>query len=151
MLLTWLIMSRLGSNHDPKFFTFVEGNIRDSPITRCEVIAFSSCCLVLISVSMPFTEWESLQLEKRGQFLRDLCVAKTETCDGKGKKISKIPQPLRMLTLRRTVLKPFNKNVALWSKQWKNQEHLDLILKLLINIFLLTKKDLPVLEPFRNT
>ena len=33
----------------------------------------------LISDSMPFTEWESLQLEKRGQLLRDLCVAKTET------------------------------------------------------------------------
>ena len=27
---------------------------------------------------MPFTEWESLQLEKRGQLLRDLCVAKTD-------------------------------------------------------------------------
>ena len=46
MLLICLIMSRLGSNHDPKFFPFVEGLIRDSPTTRCEVITFSSCCLV---------------------------------------------------------------------------------------------------------
>ena len=46
MLLIWLIISRLGSNHDPKFFTFVEGHIRDSQTTRCEVITFSSCCLV---------------------------------------------------------------------------------------------------------
>ena len=29
MLLIWLIMSRLGSNHDPKFFTFVEGHIHE--------------------------------------------------------------------------------------------------------------------------
>ena len=75
----------------------------------------------LISDSMPFTEWESLQLEKCGQLLRDLCAAKTETWYGQGKKILKIPQPIRMLTLRRTMLKPFNKNVALWSKQWKSQ------------------------------
>ena len=39
-------MSRLESNHDRKVFTFVEGLIRDSPTTRCEVITFSSCCLV---------------------------------------------------------------------------------------------------------
>ena len=51
---------------------------------------------------MPFTEWESLQLEKHGQLLRDLCVAKTETWYGQGKKILKIRQPIRMLTLRRT-------------------------------------------------
>ena len=39
-------MSRLESNHDRKVFTFVEGLIRDSPTTRCEVITFSSCYLV---------------------------------------------------------------------------------------------------------
>ena len=33
-------------NHDPKFFTSVEGLIRDLPKTRCEVITSSSCCLV---------------------------------------------------------------------------------------------------------
>ena len=38
---------------------------------------------------MPFTEWESLQLEKRGQLLRDFCVAKTETWLGQGKEILK--------------------------------------------------------------
>ena len=54
---------------------------------------------------MPFTEWENLQLEKRGQLLRDLCVAKTETLYGQGKESLKIPQPIRMLTLRRTMLK----------------------------------------------
>ena len=40
----------------------------------------------LMSDSMPFTEWESLQLEKRGQLWRDLFVAKTETWYGQRKK-----------------------------------------------------------------
>ena len=39
-----------------------------------------------MSDSMAFTEWESLQSKKRGQLLRDLCVAKTETWYGQEKK-----------------------------------------------------------------
>ena len=39
-------IKKTNCNHDPKFFTFVEGHIPDSPTTRGEVITFSSCCLV---------------------------------------------------------------------------------------------------------
>ena len=58
----------------------------------------------LMSDSMPFTEWQILQSEKRGQLSRDLWVAKIGTWYGQEIKIWKIPQPIRMLTLRRTML-----------------------------------------------